>query len=154
MRTKGESLSCQSWWKVILCGSILLQAGAAVALSQALVQPQNRIALSCCPAASLAQSRCQQWAPLLSCSLVLLLPVTGAGELTGFLRLGCPASPALPPWPRTPNLPALHTAALEPCAQPGPQMGAPAGLFSQETSTLLLSSLCSHSTWGLSLLAP
>ena len=44
MRTKGESLNCQSWARKSFCvGGILPRAGAAAVTSQGLEQPQNEI---------------------------------------------------------------------------------------------------------------
>lgn len=52
--------------------------------------PRIKSPCSCCPPASplpLAPSRCQQLVPLLICSLLLLVPVSAAAQLTKFLRL-------------------------------------------------------------------
>lgn len=103
MRTKGESLNCQSWMGKSFCmGSILPQAGAAAVTSQGLEQPQNEIPAYLQPSIPAATGAHQMRA--VSSPLCLIPPAAGhchrcctADKLPyAGASLGCLLTAALP----------------------------------------------------------
>lgn len=158
MRTKGESLNCQSRAGKSFCvGSILPQAGAAAVTSQGLEQPQNEIPpflQPSIPTSGTEQMRAVRSPPHLlppaaghchCCCTADKLPYAGASP-------GCLLTAALLAshahcfdFLRQIHLMlTLHTTALmavgirAPCAVPVAKMWVPAGVFNNKTSILLL----------------
>lgn len=123
------SVESHSVWAIFFPRLALMLCSAPSAL---LRSPRIKSPCSCCPPACplpLAQSRCQQFVPLLIFSVLLLVPVPGGEQVTQFLRLWlrrCPwlAAAVGPCWAslrQTRWLLTLRTAALQ--AGPGGHLG-------------------------------
>lgn len=162
MRTKGESLNCQSWTGKSFCaGSIVLQTGIAAVTSQGLEQPQNEIPPILQPSIPAAAGTDQM--PAVSSPPCLLPPAAGhchrcctADKLPyAGASPGCLLTAALPAshahcfdFLRQIHLMlTLYTTALMAVGIQAPypvlvvKTWVPAGLFNNKTSVLLLTVL-------------